>query len=283
MNTMRTSILKYFIAILFLGIFISCNVEQNSNDENDSETIENNENDENTEEQISDLDSLENKMDQIMNESETVEGDTHKDVRVVKAGSAKLVEVKLKIGAGKLKLSSGSSELLTAGFVFTDEVGKPKIEYKTKGENGYLLIKQHDSHNINMNKDDKNAWNLKFSENVPLSFDIEVGAGLSEIYLNNLQIDNFDMTMGVGKTEIDLKGKWRKSAEIHLEGGIGLSVIHLPDDIGILLNVSKGLGAVEVHNLNKKNDSNYENDAYQNAKIKLKVYLKTGIGKIEVD
>ena len=276
MNVLK---LKYIIPILFFGIFLSCNQNQN-NENNNSESVENNDN---NDKDASDLDNLENKMDQIMTDSDEVQGENHKDVNIIKAGDAKTVEVKLKMGAGKLKLSSGSSELLTAGFIFSDESGKPKIEYKVKGDNGYLLIKQHDSHNMNINQDDKYAWNLKFTESLPLSFNIEVGAGVSEIYLNDLQIVNFDMNMGVGKTEIDMKGKWRKSAEVNLDGGIGLSVIHLPDDVGVILNIEKGLGSVDVKNMIKNNDSEYVNQAYSKSGTKIKINLKTGIGKIEVD
>ncbi len=261
--------------------FLSCNNPQNNQNDDNAEDIENQA--DSNEEIVSDFDNLEEKMDNIMNESESIDGDAHKEVTIIKAGLAKLVEVNVNIGAGKLKLSSGSSELFTGGFIYTDIAWKPEINYKVKGDKGFLKVRQPSSENYNLNNDDKYAWNLKFTENLPLDFNIEVGAGLSEIYLDNLQIEHFTMNMGVGKTEIDMAGKWNNSAEIHLNGGIGLSIIHLPDNVGIIVNVEKGLGSVDVNNLIKKSNSEYVNEAYDKSKINLKIYLKTGIGKIEID
>jgi hypothetical protein len=281
MNIMNRLRIKWILLSMCFCLFISCNGSQDNQNEDNAEDIENQS--DNNNEIVSDFDTLEKKMDHIMNESEDVDGKTHKDVTIIKSNGAKEVEVNLKIGAGKLKLSSGSSELFTGGFIFTDEEWKPEVDYKVKGNKGFLVVKQPDSENYDLNNDDKYAWNLKFTENIPLSFDIELGAGMSEIILNDLQIVNFDMNMGVGKTEIDMRGKWKKNAEIHLDGGIGLSIIHLPDNVGVILDVEKGLGSVEVRNMLKKDNSKYVNGVYEKSNITLKIYLKTGIGKIEVD
>ena len=273
--------IKWILPVLMVGMFLSCNNQQNNTNEEYTEDIENQA--DSNDEFVSDFDNLEEKMDNIMNESEDIEGDAHKDVTIIKAGSAKSIEVNVNIGAGKLKLSSGSSELFTGGFIYTDADWKPEINYKIKGDKGYLNVRQPESNNNSINNDDKYAWNLKFTENLPLDFNIEVGAGLSEIYLSDLQIGHFNMNMGVGKTEIDMSGKWNKSAEIHLNGGIGLSIIHLPKNVGVIINVEKGLGSVDVNNLIKKSNSEYVNEAYDKSNIILKIYLKTGIGKIEID
>jgi len=281
MNKMKRIRIGLILLLMCFCIFVACNETQNN--DNEDYTEESEENSENKDEIVSDFDTLERKMDLIMNESEDVDGKTHKDVTIIKSNGAKEVEVNLKIGAGKLKLSSGSSELFTGGFIFTDQEWKPEVDYKVRGDKGFLLVKQPDSENYNVNNDDKYAWNLKFSDNIPLSFEIELGAGMSEIILNDLQIVNFEMNMGVGKTEIDMRGKWKKSAEIHLDGGIGLSVIHLPDNVGVILEVEKGLGSVDVRNMIKKDNTEYINEAYKKSNITLKIFLKTGIGKIEVD
>jgi|GEM_PF-4906504 len=272
-----------FLMLIF-GIFISCIENQQNEDNQDDQNIEDvQESQEDQEVSDSELNNLEDKMDEIMTESEEDKRGNHRDVTIIKANGAKKVEVKLKIGAGKLKLSSGSSELFTGGFIFSDESWKPEINYKVQGQIGYLFIKQPDTDNYNIDNKDKYAWNLKFTENIPLDFNIEVGAGLSEIFLNDLQIEHFSMNMGVGKTEMDLKGRWIKDTEIHLNGGIGLSVIHLPKNVGVILKIEKGLGSVEVDNMIKKSNSEYVNEAFDKSKITLKVYLKTGISKIEVD
>ena len=123
----------------------------------------------------------------------------------------------------------------------------------------------------------------KFGEDIPIDINLELGAGVAEIFLGNLPVKNFNMVMGVGKTELDLRGKWQKNAEIHLDGGIGLLKVYLPENIGVKVKTVKGLGNVEVLNLTKKDKNTYVNEWFSKSEITLNIYLKTGIGKIEIE
>jgi hypothetical protein len=265
-------------AFLFLGY--GCN-ETSENEGNEDQTTEystDQKNNTNT-----DFDDMDKKMRKIMND-QTDDGDSSaNDVRLIQAGAATNVDVDIKIGARKLRLTGGSSELLIAGFIYSDKTWKPEIEYKLSGKTGLLSINQPDREEVNFNNDDKYIWNLKFNNQIPLSFNIDLGAGVSEIKIGDLNIDDFSMTMGVGKTEVDLRGSWKKSTTIHLFGGIGLTRIYLPKNVGIRLNVDKGIGALDYSGLIQKNRNVYINKLYENAEIVLTVNMKTGIGKIEVE
>jgi len=267
--------------ILLITLSLSCNQQQNNDEEIVNDETEN----QNKEEELvnTDMNELEEKMEEIMYETDKSDSETKKDVVLVKSNGAKIVQVKLKIAAGRLKLTSGASELLTGGFIYSNKDWKPQIKYKIKDKKGFLLIEQPNNENYSISDDDKYVWNLKFNNELPLDFDVELGAGVSEILLSDMNIGTFNMVMGVGKTEIDLRGKWNRSTEIHLDGGIGLSKIYLPNNIGVKLDISKGIGGIEVKNMIKKNSSEYVNKAYKDSDITLKIYLKTGIGKIEVE
>ncbi len=271
----------YFIIGLAVLIVFSCNQQQNDDDEFTDTEVENVEN--NEELVTTDFDELEDKMEEIMYESDDSDAEVTKDVAVVKSKGAKNVEVDLNIGAGRLVLSGGASELLTGGFIYSNKKWKPEINYKVKNSKGVLKIEQPDNGDFTINDDDKYVWNLKFNNDIPLNFDIELGAGLSEIALSELNLKHFHMVMGVGKTEIDLRGKWKQSTEIYLDGGIGLSQVYIPDNVGVKLEVTKGIGGVDVKNLIKKKNSVYVNKAYENSDVVINIFLKTGIGKIEVE
>ncbi len=268
------------LAILILMLF-SCNQQQNEDEEFIDSEIENIE----AEDELvaTDFEELEDKMEEIMYESDESDAEVTKDVAVVKLQGAKSVEVDLEIGAGRLVLSGGASELLTGGFIYSKNKWKPEIKYNVKNRKGLLSIGQPNTGNFTLNDEDKYVWNLKFNNEIPLSFDVNLGAGLSEIFLSELNVEHFRMVMGVGKTKIDLRGKWKQSTDIHLEGGIGLSQIYLPDNVGVRLEVLKGIGGVDVKNMIKKKGAVYVNKAYESSNITVKIYLKTGIGKIEVE
>ena len=129
------------LLLLFLIILFSAKCNQNNN--NDEEFVDDEvENVDFEDEQVgTDFDELENKMEEIMYEKDTSGAENKKDVVLIKPQGAKKVSVDLKIGAGSLKLSGGANELLTGGFIYTDEKWKPRIKYIVKDNKGFLEIK----------------------------------------------------------------------------------------------------------------------------------------------
>jgi hypothetical protein len=268
------------LIVFFLFFAFSCKEHVENEDDDDQEIEHSSDQNNNTN---TDFDNLDKKMRKIMND-ETSDGDSAAhDVRLVKANGASNVEVDLKIGAGKLRLSGGSSELLIAGFIYTNKTWKPEITYKLNGKTGLLSINQPESEGVNFNNNDQYIWNLKFNNQMPLSFNIDLGAGVSEIKIGDLNINDFSLNMGVGKTEVDLRGDWKKSTTIHLLGGIGLTRIYLPQDVGVKLSVDKGIGAIDYSGLVQKGRNEYVNKLYESANVILTINMKTGIGKIEVE
>ena len=151
---------------------------------------------------------------------------------MLQRGFAKSAKVDIKIAACRLNLSSGASELFKGGFAYSQKKWKPIIIYNVKNNIGFLSIEQPENANMNFDDDDQYVWNLKFTEKLPIDFNIEIGAGVSEIKLADLKISNFNMVTGVGKTELDLRGIRKQNTEIHLDGGIGYTKVYLPDKGG---------------------------------------------------
>jgi hypothetical protein len=256
----------------------SCGQDRN-NDQTDNHEAENIEDEHNN----SNFDQLDEKMDEIMDESQTSDEQEVQEVKLVKSEGASNVKVGLSIGAGKLRMTGGSSELMLAGFIYTDSKWKPKVNYVLNGKTGKLSVKQPSSKDINISNDDKYVWNLKFNNQIPLDFKVELGAGLSEIKLGDLNINSFSMEMGVGKTEIDLRGEWKKSTIIDLTGGIGYTKIYIPQNVGVKMKVDKGIGSVDFSNLIQKDRNHYENKLAETSEIVLTINIRTGIGRIEVE
>jgi len=274
----RKFITFFLISQLLIALFESCETS-NDNNNSDNQEFENTEDERNN----SNFDQLDEKMDDIMGEDQINDEKEVQEVKLVKAEGANQVKVDLKIGAGKLRMTGGSSELMLAGFIYTDAKWKPKISYILSGKTGKLLVQQPSSKDINFNNNDKYVWNLKFNNQIPIDFKVELGAGLSEIKLSGLNLNSFSMEMGVGKTEIDLRGEWKKSTSINLTGGIGHTKIFIPENVGVKLNVDKGIGSVDFSNLIQKNQNHYENKLAENAEIVLNINIKTGIGRIEIE
>jgi hypothetical protein len=270
--------MKNYLLLLLLAFFtFQCTPDtkedENFTEEDTGEFV--------SEENSNKLSDLEEKMEEL--EAGKASTNSIKEVVKQKAEGAKSVQVDINIATCKLKLSGGSKQLFTGGFAYSQADWKPETSYKLEGKKGFLEIKQPDTKNININDDDEYVWNLKFGEKTPLNINLEFGAGVSEIQLGGLPIKNFNMLMGVGKTTLDLRGEWKQNAEIHLDGGIGLLQVYLPESIGVQIKTIKGLGSIEVLNMIKKDKNTYVNKQFNKSKININIFLKTGIGKIEIE
>lgn len=267
----------YFLILGIVFIALQCTPTKTDDEqftENDTDEFVNDEN-------SNDLSGLEEKMEEL--EAGEVQKDVIKEVVKQDIENAKSVQVDIDIAACKLKISGGSKQLFTGGFAYSQKAWKPEINYTVEGEKGFLNIKQPKTKNINLNDGDKYAWNLKFGKNTPLDINLDFGAGMSEINLGSLPVKNFNMAMGLGKTTLDLRGDWKQNTEIHIDGGIGLLKVYLPENTGVQINIVKGLGVVEVLNMIKKDSNTYVNRQFNKAKTNINIFLKTGIGKITIE
>ncbi len=227
------------------------------------------------------LKDLEEKMEEL--ESGKSDASVIKHVIQQKPEGAESVQVDINVGACRMNISTGSKQLFTGGFAYTHKDWKPEYSYSVENSIGYLSIKQPEIDDINFDDDDKYVWNLKFGKQIPLEFDINLGAGLTDIKLGALPVKSFNMKMGIGKTTLDLRGARKSNSEIHLEGGVGLLQIYLPENVGVKINILKALTDIDTQNLEQIDKNTFVNKYYKKSKVTISIYLKTGIGKIQIE
>lgn len=116
------------------------------------------------------------------------------EIPLAGAGSA---AVNILFGAGDLRVEAGDSETLFAGrFRYNVERWEPLINYddgvlnvEQGGVKGDWGVPTGNTHN---------DWNLKFSPDVLLEIDMELGAGKGDLDFTGLQITQLDIDAGAG-------------------------------------------------------------------------------------
>lgn len=208
-------------------------------------------------------------------------GQLQTDVKEVKLGDAKSASVEIRMGAGELKIGGGATNLLDAQFTYNAPSWKPQVEYSTGGGEGRLSIQQPAgtggaSGNVRYD------WDLRLSEKVPLSIDVQMGAGRADLTLGKLSLTNLDVKMGAGETVVDLTGDWKNDLRAHLRGGVGKATVRLPRDVGVYVTAAGGIGAINAHDLKKEHGA-YVNDAYGKSPVTLRVAVEGGVGEINLE
>ncbi len=201
------------------------------------------------------------------------------EVRTVELQNAKSVNASVQAGAGEVSISGGSSHLLDADFSFGDSYSNPKVDYSVASGVGQLTISQdgESSHFIGSH----NEWNLHFSNDVPLELKVDMGAGQGRFRLRDVPVTRLDLNMGAGQVDVDLTGDRKKDLDADIEGGVGQATIRLPQNVGVIVHASGGVGAISARGLKHDGDE-YTNDAYGKTPATIHLKVEGGVGEISL-
>ncbi len=231
-------------------------------------------------------------------------GELETETEIVELGRAEEVRVHLQFNAGELQVNGGADALMEAEFTYNVADWKPELEYDVNDDQGRLSVRQPRVKGFDIGNDAVYTWDIAFNEDVPMNLRIEFGAGAAEINVGDLHVTSLDVDlgagdvaidlsgnttltdlefdMGAGESKLDLTGNWDHDVDADIQGGIGTTTLYLPSDIGVLVNVTKGLGSITAHGLEKVGD-NYVNAAYDEADVVLEITIQAGIGEIVLE
>jgi hypothetical protein len=209
-------------------------------------------------------------------------GDLQTKSQTVERGDANAVNAEIQMGAGKLDVSGGASELLEASFTYNVEELDPRATYT----NGRLEVRDS---GVNMGiasladlDEFRNEWDLKLNEDVPMEMKINLGAGPSNLALGALALTSLNINGGAGEITIDLTGTWRNDLDARIAGGLGDLHLTLPREVGVRIEVDPGIGVVDASGLTRDGNT-YTNDAYGVSDATLRIHIDGGVGNISAD
>lgn len=231
-------------------------------------------------------------------------GPVQTESRSVEPGSAEIVQAEIKMGAGELRINGGANSLMDAEFTYNVDEWKPEVDYLVDDGQGTLLVKQPSvEKKFPFDIDDLiYEWDVRFNDGYPLDLQIFMGAGEGDLELDSLQLQSLDfeggagsvemdlsgstvqdlaVKMGAGEVYLDLSGRWEQDLVAVIQGGIGSARLRLPEDVGVRVEVHRGLGEINASGFNKNGDV-YTNDAYGESDITLDIVVQGGIGSIDL-
>jgi|SRR6185437_10932855 len=208
-------------------------------------------------------------------------GPTQYDSRAFERQDAKQLRLELHMGAGDLRVGTGTSKLLQSYFTYNVESWKPEIRESRTGESADITISEPSGTHAHAGNV-KYEWDLRLPEDVPLDLITHFGAGQARLDLGALTLQHVEVHMGVGQLQMDLRGSPKQSYNVDVHGGVGQATIWLPGSVGVYAEAHGGIGEISVHGL-RKVGGHYENDAYDSAKTRVHVTVNGGIGQITLN
>ncbi|HEY1240938.1 MAG TPA: toast rack family protein [Bryobacteraceae bacterium] len=207
-------------------------------------------------------------------------GPTQHDFQAIDRDNAEMVSVRLKMGAGKLRIDTGTDKLVAADFTYNVSSWRPEVRYTKSADRGTLTIEQPPNQGIRM-AGTEYEWDLRMNREVPLDLDLQFGAGEAHLDVGGLILRSVSVEMGVGQLDLDLRGNPKKSYDVRVQGGVGEAVVHLPSDVGVEAEAQGGLGSIEASGF--RHDGNrYYNSAWEDAKVRIHLDIHGGVGSIRL-
>jgi hypothetical protein len=114
-------------------------------------------------------------------------------------------------------------------------------------------------------------------------FTLDAGAAKLEITgVGNASPEKMVVQGGAGEITLDLTGDWTRSADVEVTAGVGKLTLHLPEGVGVRVEVEGGLSEIEASGL-RHSDGAYVNDAYGETEVELNVKVATGVGQVSLE
>lgn len=186
--------------------------------------------------------------------------------------------VDLSFGVGSLSIGSTHEELFVGEFKSNVEKLLPTIEQKESDQVVSLRIKPERSVG-NIVGNVKNEWDMLFSNQIPYSFNINLGVGDNILNFSDMQLLDLEIKTGVGDTEIDLSNIQKSSFDVDIKSGVGNTTIIVPKDMTVTIDAKKGIGSITYEGLEKKG-SRYETDVVSDECLSISINL--GIGDMTI-
>ncbi len=204
---------------------------------------------------------------------------TQTDFRVIERDDSEVVRVCLNMGAGDLRVGSGTQKLMRADFAYNMPSWKPDVQYSSAAKRGTLRIEQPASKGGPGNF--KYDWDVRLNREVGIDLDVNFGAGQAVLDLGTLDMRSVDIKMGVGELKLDLRGRPQHDYSVKIRGGVGEATVRLPQDFGVLAEAHGGIGDVSAHGL-RREGGRYFNEAYGHSKATIHLDIQGGVGSVKL-
>ena len=196
----------------------------------------------------------------------------------------KELDVKIEFGLGDLELKSGTTEgyILESEMTYSRDEFKPIVDYKVVGNRARLKLYTEEDKGRDIHFDfgkgkrkhgfsTENHWDLRFTNRLPISFDIEMGLGKGDLDFSGLRVSNFKLECGMSDVTVQFKDENAEDIRsFSIETGLGsLEAYGLGNTNMERFNVECGLGSTFL-------------DFSGNFKHNAKGRVTVGLGSIEI-
>jgi hypothetical protein len=194
-------------------------------------------------------------------------------------------DLRIRHGAGRLMLQGGAGPNVFASGTFTG--GLQHTEYR---QGDLLDVEMRVPGDLWMNFGGPwifgpwtpIVWDVRLNEGIPMTVDLETGAGESRVDLSALKVQDIRLKTGASSTEMTLPAKAGKT-RIKVTSGAASVVLRIPDGVAARIAVESGLAGIQIdQNRFPRSGNIYQSADYGRAENSADIQIETGVGAVEI-
>jgi len=149
------------------------------------------------------------------------DGELRQISQAIKLDQVETVRTNISMRAGRLTVKGGAENLVDTEIAYSNQDWEPEIAYTSSGNTGRLRIEQPEGSGINFNFNDNftNDWNILLNDALVQDLDVSIGAGETELDLRGLRLSSLDIDAGVGEHSVNLANT--SVPQLRLNAGVG--------------------------------------------------------------
>ena len=187
--------------------------------------------------------------------------------------------LRLDHGAGRLSLSADAEAPM---FLTGDCGGGVNIIQTRDGEKFKVSLSMPPQFWPGFWKSNSLDCNLRANGNIPLSLDVNTGAGEYRLNLEELKVVDLHLSTGASSTNLILS---RQAGRTHavVKAGVAAVNIRIPEGVAARIRSTSGLASIHVNRSRfPKREGYYQSEDYETAVNSVDLVIEAGVGSIDV-
>ncbi|MBN1440318.1 MAG: hypothetical protein JW929_13000 [Anaerolineales bacterium] len=126
------------------------------------------------------------------------------------------------------------------------------------------------------------VWDMRLNESIPMTLDLETGAGESRLDFSTLKAEDIRLKTGASSTEMTLPARAGK-IRVQVSSGAASVVLRIPDGVAARIAVESGLAGISVdQNRFPRSGKGYQSADFDRAENAADIRIETGVGAVEI-
>lgn len=193
-------------------------------------------------------------------------------------------EIRITLGAGELTLQGGASndQLMEANVFSAVEMQPDFTQAMNLSKKTVTMTETADKKKEWFALHSPNSWDIRLNDNVPVTVNVNVGAGQTRLVLGSLNLDSLVVNNGAGDTEIDFDMYHGGPFQAEIHNGVGDLTLRIPRGSNTRILVHHGVGDITTNGF-VQNDEMYTTSGFSPALPVNEIILMQGVGSIQLE